>query len=105
MGRSNRPRRRGRPLRRETGGPPPADRRPLVVEVEFEGQSWAARQVRGNDSGRSYLCPGCQQEVSAAAPHTVAWPVAAMHGVENRRHWHTPCWNARGRRRPGHAWA
>ena len=104
MGRSNRKRRGGRvPPRR--GGPPPADRGPVLDEVEFQGQAWAARQVRGNDSGRRYLCPGCLQELSAATAHTVAWPTAGMHGVENRRHWHTTCWSARERRRPGEAWA
>lgn len=103
MGRSNRKRRGGRvPPRR--GGPPP-ERGPVLDEVEFEGRALAARHVRGNDSGRSYLCPGCQQDVSAATPHTVAWPTSSMHGVENRRHWHTACWNARDRRRPGQAWA
>jgi hypothetical protein len=33
----------------------------------------------------------------------VAWPVIASvfgaAGVEERRHWHTPCWQARDRRR------
>jgi hypothetical protein len=74
-------------------------------EVEFAGQMWTVRQVRGNDSGRQYRCPGCQQEVSAAVPHTVVWPSEGMRGVDNRRHWHTPCWNARGNRRPGGSWA
>lgn len=104
MGRSNRKRRGGRIPTRATGAAP-VDRGPVLDEVEFQGQALAARQVRGNDSGRSYLCPGCQQDVAAATPHTVAWPTASMHGVENRRHWHTACWQARDRRRPGHAWA
>lgn len=104
MPRSNRRRRGGRPVRRSGGGPP-APRGPVLEEVDFQGQTYAARQVRGNDSGRSYLCPGCQHQVSAASPHTVTWPSAAMQGVENRRHWHTTCWNARDRRRPGSSWA
>lgn len=103
MGRSNRKRRGGRVPPRRSG--PPVDRAPVLDEVEFQGQVLAARQVRGNDSGRSYLCPGCLQNVSAATPHTVAWPTSSMSGVENRRHWHTACWQARDRRRPGEAWA
>lgn len=104
MGRSNRKRRGGKvPPRR--GGPPVSDRGPVLDEVEFAGQEWTFRQVRGNDSGRTFLCPGCQQDVPASTPHTVAWPSSSMTGVENRRHWHTTCWNARDRRRPGHAWA
>lgn len=102
MPRANRPRRR-------RGAPRPAPSRPLpdlgVAEVEFAGQAWSVRRVRGNDSGRSYRCPGCQQEVSAATAHTVVWPAEAMRGLENRRHWHTPCWEAREQRRPGGSWA
>lgn len=103
MGRSNRKRRGGKALPRRGG--PPSHRPPVVDEVEFAGVEWTFRRVRGNSSGRSYLCPGCQQDVSAASPHTVAWPSSSMHGVENRRHWHTPCWDARDRRRPSEAWA
>jgi hypothetical protein len=32
----------------------------------------------------------------------VAWPaeqLGAFGGPGDRRHWHTPCWSARGRRR------
>ncbi len=108
MPRSNRPR---RPRGRRGGGEPgPGTGRstgsgPSVVDVEYAGQVWSFRQVRGNATGRSYRCPGCQHEVSAAVPHTVAWPAEAMGGVDNRRHWHIPCWQARDRRRPGGSWA
>ncbi len=47
-------------------------------------------------SDRSYVCPGCAQQVVAVA-HVVAWPVG---DPDSRRHWHTPCWTARGRRGP-----
>jgi hypothetical protein len=30
-------------------------------------------------------------------PHVVAWPEG---DPDARRHWHTPCWAARSRRRP-----
>lgn len=100
MPRSNRPRRAtGRPA---AGTGPP---REAVGEIDFEGQRWSVRMVRGNDSGRGYRCPGCQHEVSAAVPHTVVWPRESMLGVDNRRHWHTPCWSARERRRPGGSFA
>lgn len=74
-------------------------------EVEFAGQLWTVRQVRGTDSGRRFRCPGCQQELTAALAHTVVWPTEGMQGLENRRHWHTACWNARGTRPPGGSWA
>lgn len=101
MPRSNRRRHRGRPVKGAAGGGPPAAlSRGGVSEVSYAGQGWAVRQVRANDSGRVYVCPGCQQEVGADMAHTVAWPAASMREVENRRHWHTRCWAARERRRP-----
>ena len=106
MGRSNRPRRRGRPLKGTAGGGlPPSLQRGGVTEVRYAGQLWAVRQVRPNDSGRGYLCPGCQQEVSAGTAHSVVWPAESMRELENRRHWHTACWSARERRRPGGSFA
>jgi hypothetical protein len=47
-------------------------------------------------SDRVYLCPGCAQDVRGVA-HVVAWPQGCP---DDRRHWHTPCWDARGRRAP-----
>jgi hypothetical protein len=47
-------------------------------------------------SDRVYLCPGCAQDIIATA-HVVAWPEGRP---DDRRHWHTPCWAARGRRSP-----
>lgn len=47
-------------------------------------------------SERVYRCPGCAQDV-VAVPHVVAWPEGRP---DDRRHWHTPCWGARGRRGP-----
>ncbi|QFG67842.1 hypothetical protein [Ornithinimicrobium pratense] len=106
MGRSNRPRRHGRPRKGVAGGGlPPSVQRGGVGEVRYAGQLWLVRQVRPNDSGRSYLCPGCQQEVSAGTAHTVVWPAESMRELENRRHWHTVCWSARERRRPGGSFA
>ncbi|WP_131103750.1 hypothetical protein [Ornithinimicrobium sufpigmenti] len=106
MGRSNRPRRHGRPRKGAAGGGlPPAVQRGGVDEVRYAGQLWSVRQVRPNDSGRRYLCPGCQQDVSAGTAHTVVWPSESMLEVENRRHWHTVCWSARERRRPGGSFA
>jgi hypothetical protein len=47
-------------------------------------------------SDRVYLCPGCAQDIIGVA-HVVAWPQGRP---DDRRHWHTPCWAARGRRGP-----
>ena len=41
----------------------------------------------------------------ADVAHAVVWPAEAMQTVENRRHWHSVCWAARDRRRPGGSFA
>ena len=104
MGRSNRPRRRGRPATDRGGaGLPPAVREPAVTTTRYAGQEWGVRTVRANDSGRVYRCPGCQQLIPQATPHVVAWPahdgLSYDARLEERRHWHTGCWRAHDRRR------
>jgi hypothetical protein len=64
-------------------------RAPLGERVE---NGYVVRQVAGT-SGRAYRCPGCDQELRAGVPHVVAWPEGRP---DDRRHWHTPCWGARG---------
>jgi hypothetical protein len=80
----------------------PADPRPLglrTVQGDPAG-GWVVQRVGG--SAKAYRCPGCDQEVPAGVPHVVAWPADALsgQGADERRHWHTPCWSARSRRRP-----
>ena len=70
------------------------------TETGADGE-WVVRSVAGSPSPRSYRCPGCDQEIPAAVPHVVAWPAGEFGTVEDRRHWHTTCWAARGHRRPG----
>ncbi|HEY5031385.1 MAG TPA: hypothetical protein VIJ54_02835, partial [Actinomycetes bacterium] len=62
---------------------------------------WVVRRVTGSASTKPYRCPGCDQEIRPATPHVVAWPHEAGRGLEDRRHWHSACWQARDRRRPG----
>ena len=63
---------------------------------------WVVRAVSGA-GGKTYRCPGCDQEIRPGIPHVVAWaadhPVVGA-GPEDRRHWHAGCWRARGHRRP-----
>lgn len=63
------------------------------------GVEYAVRYLSGGDPDRHYRCPGCDHEISAAVPHVVAWPADDL-DARHRRHWHTPCWRARERRRP-----
>jgi hypothetical protein len=68
------------------------------VEVDAGGHEWKVRHITGSSSTKTYRCPGCDHEIRPATPHVVAWPVEA---IEERRHWHAPCWRARARRSMG----
>ena len=63
---------------------------------------WVVQHTKGNSSGKIYTCPGCHRDVPAHTAHVVAWRTDEEFGVgvgvENRRHWHTSCFNARSRR-------
>jgi len=108
--RSNRPRRRGRPTGEATGRPDDglADRDRLLAgvgrrEVHADG-AWVVRTVSGAATTKAYRCPGCDHEVTPGTPHVVVWrdeAIVDFGGVADRRHWHAPCWAARGRRGPG----
>lgn len=60
---------------------------------------WLFRAITGAAATKDYRCPGCQQVISPGTPHIVAWPdqpsLSAATGVEERRHWHTACWERR----------
>ena len=61
---------------------------------------WVVRSVSGS-TAKDYRCPGCEQLIRAGTGHVVAWPADELGSVADRRHWHTGCWAARTRRRPG----
>jgi hypothetical protein len=60
---------------------------------------WVVRTVAGAAAAKTYRCPGCQQSITPGTPHVVVWPVdpslSASVGLEERRHWHTSCWERR----------
>jgi hypothetical protein len=68
---------------------------PRVPAGERVEDGQVVRQVTGMASAGPYRCPGCDQELRAGTPHVVAWPEGRP---DDRRHWHTACWAARGRR-------
>ena len=35
---------------------------------------WRVRPVTGAAATKSYLCPGCQQQIPPGTPHVVTWP-------------------------------
>lgn len=74
---------------REREGPPEAPGRPLNVAPDWaQLDGYSVRTVAAGP-GKSYRCPGCQQLIKAGTPHLVVVPAGR---VEDRRHWHTPCW-------------
>src|SRR6266508_3658836 len=70
---------------------------------ERADSEWNVRRVSGSASAKSYRCPGCDQQIPPATPHVVAWPedpslLSALAGgaaLDERRHWHTGCWQRR----------
>lgn len=60
---------------------------------------WMVQRVSAGKAGKSYLCPACSHEIRPGDPHVVVWPREASIGsasaVDERRHWHTSCWNRR----------
>ncbi len=103
MPRSNRPRRPGRVIRpsADDGAAGDEPRGVLGSTVENHGGvDHVVRRISGQAATKTYRCPGCDQEVLPGTPHVVAWPLQAPDGGPDRRHWHTPCWAARGRRSP-----
>ena len=58
---------------------------------EHDDGIFVVRKISGSTSNKPYRCPGCDQEIRPATPHTVAY---VMGELEDRRHWHTPCWNS-----------
>lgn len=52
-------------------------------------------------SEKTYVCPGCHQEIAPLTQHLVAWAADGIFGADaaarDRRHWHTRCWNTFGR--------
>ena len=68
-------------------------------ETKADG-AWVVRSVPGARAAKEYRCPGCQQVVLPGTPHVVAWPAegsswTVSSPLEERRHWHTGCWQRR----------
>lgn len=75
-----------------------ARRKVEAVEEGPDGSDWYVRHIPGHAATKLYRCPGCDHEIGVGVPHVVAWQIDGP--VDERRHWHTGCWRARGRRGP-----
>jgi hypothetical protein len=78
---------------RERSGPLPP--RPLGGVAPGWAQTPGYRVQQVTNDG-TYRCPGCDHEVRPGTSHLVVIPEGS---VDERRHWHTPCWQTELRRR------
>ena len=56
------------------------------------------QRVQPYQARKTYVCPGCNQDIPPGLGHLVIVPEQAP---DLRRHWHHGCWAHRERRRPG----
>jgi hypothetical protein len=56
------------------------------------------RRIQPYQARKTYICPGCNQDIPPGVGHVVVVPREAP---DLRRHWHSGCWANRTRRRPG----
>ena len=97
---------RGMPRRnrRDDGGPGldlEKARRGVERVVHGPDGAWMVRPIPVEAAVKVYRCPGCDHEIAPGVAHEVVWPADGRGDLADRRHWHTSCWGARDRRRPG----
>ena len=94
---------RRRSGRRERTGPPsiPLPRR---REPGADGHDYEVRAVPGSRGTKAYRCPGCDHEIRIGTAHVMVVRIDDVDG-DDRRHWHTPCWNNRANRGPTRKWS
>ncbi|WP_314028734.1 hypothetical protein [Corynebacterium argentoratense] len=59
------------------------------------GQPYLVRYMGAAAAKKTYICPGCNQTIPPGIRHVVAWPQQSGRGGDDRRHWHSACWNRR----------
>lgn len=83
---------------RSTGGPLPrwvsSDG---TDHATHDGVEVEVRRIQPYQALKPYTCPGCHGTVAAHTGHLVVVPI---HAVEDRRHWHSSCWERRSHRTP-----
>ncbi|MCV7193936.1 hypothetical protein [Mycolicibacterium brumae] len=97
-----------RRARRRAGGTArrPGPRSSPRTEIGADGRDYQVRVVAGSGAVKTYRCPGCDHEIRPGVAHVVVWPSdGGDAGVEDRRHWHTPCWQNRATRSPTRRWS
>lgn len=74
------------------------------MEVGPDGWDYDVRPIAASRALKTYRCPGCDHEIRPGTAHVVAWP-SGEGAVDDRRHWHTPCWGNRANRGPTRTWS
>jgi hypothetical protein len=76
------------------------------VEVGPDGFDYEVRPIPAAKAGKTYRCPGCDHEIRSGTAHVVVWEAdLGEAAVDDRRHWHTPCWANRATRGPTRKWS
>ncbi|GAA3745015.1 ATP/GTP-binding protein [Salinactinospora qingdaonensis] len=96
--------RRNTPRRRDRGPKRPEGDDDSFIDRVTGGQrrvtgsdgEWVMRHISGSAAVKHYRCPGCYQDIPPGMPHIVAWPAGSK--GEERRHWHSSCWQRREHR-------
>ncbi|HZU48444.1 MAG TPA: hypothetical protein VFA16_14525 [Mycobacterium sp.] len=79
---------------------------PRRLETGPDGYEYEVRPVAAARTTKTYRCPGCDHEIRSGTAHVVVWPAdSPQSGVDDRRHWHTPCWTNRATRGPTRKWS
>src|SRR5271166_3142388 len=94
--------RRKPPRRYQPTGPSAMPRR---IETGPDGYDYEVRPVAAARAVKTYRCPGCDHEIRSGTAHVVVWLAESPAAVEDRRHWHTPCWTNRATRGPTRKWS
>ena len=74
------------------------------VEAGPDGYDYCVRPVPAARAEKIYRCPGCDHEIKPGTAHVLVWPADGP-DMEDRRHWHTPCWTNRANRGPTRRWS
>lgn len=60
------------------------------------GFAWNVQPISSAQAVKTYVCPGCEQEIDPGVAHVVAWRADGVLGdasdIAARRHWHVHCW-------------
>ena len=69
----------------------------------YGDELYMVRTVPGTRAVKTYRCPGCDHEIPPGTAHVVAWRTHG--GEDDRRHWHTGCWQGRRTRGITRRWS